>query len=107
MQYSYNDDGTLHSKTDALGQQTQYTYDALARVTQVSYLPNGLEDVCQRATYSYDKYHVRRRIPPALKKRMQGKTRFNFKSEPEPESIAALTQLTEAAFQQWREQKWV
>ena len=54
MQYSYNDDGTLHSKTDALGQQTQYTYDALARVTQVSYLPNGLEDVCQRATYSYD-----------------------------------------------------
>jgi len=48
VQYSYNSDGTLLSKTDALGQQTQYTYDALARVIQVSYLPNGSEDLCQR-----------------------------------------------------------
>ncbi|MGA9627983.1 MAG: hypothetical protein WBL65_04990 [Bryobacteraceae bacterium] len=46
-------------------------------------------------------------ISPALKKRMQGKTCFNFKTEPEPELIAALARLTEAAFQQWREQKWV
>jgi len=34
---------------------------------------------------------------------MQGKTCFNFKTDPEPELIAALTRLTEAAFQQWRE----
>ena len=47
------------------------------------------------------------RISPALKKRMQGKTCFNFKTDPEPELIASLTQLTEAAFEEWREQKWV
>jgi hypothetical protein len=47
------------------------------------------------------------RIAPALKKRMQGKTCFNFKADPEPEIIAALTRLTEAAFQQWSEMKWV
>jgi hypothetical protein len=46
-------------------------------------------------------------ISPALKKRMQGKTCFNFKTDPEPELIAALTRLTEAAFEQWREKKWV
>ncbi len=57
VQYSYNDDGTLQSKTDAMGQQTQYTYDALARVTQASYLPNGQnEDACQRVSYYYDAY---------------------------------------------------
>jgi hypothetical protein len=47
------------------------------------------------------------RIAPTLKKRMQGKTCFNFKTDPEPELIAALTLLTEAAFQRWREKKWV
>ena len=56
VQYSYNDDGTLHSKTDAMGQQTQYTYDSLARVSQVSYVPNGSEDLCQRVLYRYDGY---------------------------------------------------
>ena len=45
-------------------------------------------------------------VAPALKKRMQGKTCFNFKSEPEPELIAALARLTEAAFNLWREKKW-
>jgi RHS repeat-associated protein len=57
VQYSYNPDGTLQSKTDAMGQQTQYTYDSLARVTQVSYLPNGSEDLCQRVYYEYDNPH--------------------------------------------------
>lgn len=46
-------------------------------------------------------------IPPALKKRMQGKTCFNFKTEPEPELIAGLTLLTEAGFKRWSEEKWV
>jgi hypothetical protein len=50
---------------------------------------------------------IETRITPALKKRMQGKTCFNFKTDPEPELIAALTRLTEAAFQQWSEKKWV
>jgi hypothetical protein len=48
--------GTLLSKTDAMTQQTQYQYDFLARVTQVSYLPNGSEDQCQRVYYQYDGY---------------------------------------------------
>jgi len=46
-------------------------------------------------------------IPPALKKRMQGKTCFNFKTDPEPELIAALKHLTEAGFKQWAEKKWL
>jgi hypothetical protein len=46
-------------------------------------------------------------ISPALKKRMQGKTCFNFKAEPEPELIADLKGLTATGFKQWREKKWV
>ncbi len=46
-------------------------------------------------------------IPPDLKKRMQGKTCFNFKTEPELELIAGLKQLTEAALQAWRDNKWL
>ncbi|MGA2270153.1 MAG: hypothetical protein ABSH44_16910 [Bryobacteraceae bacterium] len=46
-------------------------------------------------------------ISPALQKRMQGKTCFNFKTEPEPELIAGLERLTEAAFKQWDEKKWL
>ncbi len=46
-------------------------------------------------------------ISPALKKRMQGKTCFNFKNEPEPRPIAELKALTEAGFTQWGEKKWV
>jgi hypothetical protein len=46
-------------------------------------------------------------ISPALKQRMQGKTCFNFKTGPEPELIAGLTRLTEAAFKEWSEKKWV
>lgn len=46
-------------------------------------------------------------ISPALKKRMQGKACFNFKADPEPELTAELKRLTEAAFHQWAEKKWV
>lgn len=46
-------------------------------------------------------------IAPVLKKRMQGKTCFNFKTNPEPELIAALERLTEAGFKQWGENKWL
>jgi hypothetical protein len=46
-------------------------------------------------------------ISSALRKRMQGKTCFNFKAEPEPELISDLTRLTEAGFKQWSAKKWV
>lgn len=46
-------------------------------------------------------------ISAALKKRMQGKACFNFKSDPEPELIADLKRLTEAGFKLWGEKKWL
>ena len=46
-------------------------------------------------------------ISPALKKRMQGKACFNFKSEPEPELLAELKTLTKAALDQWSQRKWL
>lgn len=46
-------------------------------------------------------------ISPALKKRMQGKTCFNFKTRPEAELLTELKGLTEAGFKMWSEKKWV
>ena len=46
-------------------------------------------------------------ISPALKKRMQGKACFNFKSDPGPELIADLKQLTETSLNRWSERKWL
>lgn len=46
-------------------------------------------------------------IAHRLKKRMQGKTCFNFKVDPEPELIAELERLTAAGFKQWSEKQWV
>jgi hypothetical protein len=46
-------------------------------------------------------------ISPALKKRMQGKTCFNFKVDPEPEALSELSRLTEAGLKQWGEKKWL
>jgi hypothetical protein len=46
-------------------------------------------------------------IPPALKKRMQGKACFNFKTAPDAEQTSALASLTEAAVQDWRAKKWL
>ena len=46
-------------------------------------------------------------VPPALKERMQGKTCFNFKREPEPELIADLARVTEAGFNDWSKKNWV
>lgn len=50
---------------------------------------------------------LNKEISPALKKRMQGKTCFNFKTEPDPKVVADLKQLTAASFQQWDERKWL
>jgi len=46
-------------------------------------------------------------ISPSLKKRMQGKSCFNFKTSPSAELVAELEQLTAAAFKHWDEQKWL
>src|SRR5216684_3269674 len=46
-------------------------------------------------------------ISPALKKRMQGKTCFNFKSDPEPDLLAELKRLTAAGFERWGEKAWL
>ena len=50
---------------------------------------------------------LQERISPGLKKRMQGKTCFNFKTGPPPELAAELEQLTAAAIEQWAGQKWL
>jgi YD repeat-containing protein len=47
----------LYSKTDSKGQVTKYDYDSYDRVTMVHRYPSGLgvlEDVCQKAVYTYD-----------------------------------------------------
>ncbi len=46
-------------------------------------------------------------ISPALKKRMQGKTCFNFKAAPEPELLKDLKELVEAAVKDWSAKKYV
>ena len=46
-------------------------------------------------------------MSPALKKRMQGKSCFNFKNDPGPDLIDELKRLTEAGFNQWKDNGWV
>jgi hypothetical protein len=46
-------------------------------------------------------------ISPALKKRKQGKTCFNFKKLPEPEVEAELTRLTRAGLEWYAAQNWL
>ena len=48
-----------------------------------------------------------REMSPELKKRMQGKTCFNFKSEPAPALISELARLTEAGFCSWKAKGWI
>ena len=46
-------------------------------------------------------------ISPALRKRMQGKTCFNFRTAPSPELMTELANLTEMAFKQWGDKGWL
>jgi hypothetical protein len=46
-------------------------------------------------------------VSPTLRKRMQGKSCFNFKVDPEPEALSELKRLTEAGLKQWAEKKWL
>ena len=49
---------------------------------------------------------LEKRISPELKKRMQGKTCFNFKDAPEAALLAELEQLAAAGIESWRKKKW-
>ncbi len=44
-------------------------------------------------------------VPPNLRKRMQGKACFNFKAAPDPELLAEIKQLVEAAIKDWTEKQ--
>ena len=46
----------MTSRTDALGSQTQYTYDSYGRLSETQYYPYDFdgEDVSQRVGYGYD-----------------------------------------------------
>jgi hypothetical protein len=46
-------------------------------------------------------------ISPALKKRMQGKACFNFKTVPDADLIAELERLTHAGFKSFDDKNWV
>ena len=46
-------------------------------------------------------------ISPMLKKRMQGKTCFNFKAVPEKSLLAELDQLAQACLEDWSGRRWL
>ncbi|MGA2217004.1 MAG: hypothetical protein ABSG51_02910 [Terracidiphilus sp.] len=46
-------------------------------------------------------------VSPALRKRMQGKTCFNFKAAPDPELLDELSQLVDAALKDWAANKFL
>jgi hypothetical protein len=70
---------------------------------------------CVRRSKAYVSFHLMSvymsglaaTISPALKKRMQGKSCFNFKAIPQPELIAELTRLTKAGVESWGEKGWL
>jgi hypothetical protein len=46
-------------------------------------------------------------MTPALKKRMQGKSCFNFKTAPDPTTLGELERLTTTAVDYWADQNWL
>jgi hypothetical protein len=46
-------------------------------------------------------------ISPELKKRMKGKTCFNFKASPDAALINELKRLTKAGFKSFKDKKWI
>jgi hypothetical protein len=48
-----------------------------------------------------------RRITPALKRRMQGKSCFNFTAVPSAELVADLQALIDASLAEWAQKKWL
>ena len=54
VNYTYGSNKKIATKMDAKGQQTQYTYDSYARLTEVRHYISGTEDTCQRVDFYYD-----------------------------------------------------
>ena len=50
---------------------------------------------------------LQKAVSPTLKKRMQGKTCFNFKTEPDQGLVDDLKELTAAAVENWKTRKWL
>jgi hypothetical protein len=50
---------------------------------------------------------VGKAVTPALKKRMQGKSCFNFAKVPEPEILANLQRLAELGLAEWTAKSWI
>jgi len=46
-------------------------------------------------------------ISQTLSKRMQGKSCFNFKVNPEPEILSELKRLTDAGFEAFKSRQWL
>ena len=46
-------------------------------------------------------------ISPELRRRMQGKSCFNFTTIPGPEVLRELTALSEASVAEWAEKRWL
>ena len=51
--------------------------------------------------------NLQKKIEPGLKKRMQGKSCFNIKTEPTADLIDDLRQLTAFAFEESKEKHWI
>jgi hypothetical protein len=51
--------------------------------------------------------HLEKTVSVGLKKRMQGKTCFNFKQVPGAGLMAELERLTAAALEDWAAKQWV
>jgi hypothetical protein len=47
------------------------------------------------------------KVSPALKKRMQGKTCFNFKTIPDKDLLTQLEELTDAGLELWEKKHWL
>ena len=77
---------------------------------------NPMWFACLRKGKAYVSFHLlplymnpalQKEVTPALKKRMQGKACFNFKTEPDAELLSDLKELTSAAYKNWTEKKWL
>ena len=58
--YAYDGNHHVTQRTDALGQQTQYSYDAYERLVEVRHYVGGTEQTRQRVDYVYDTPRGRR-----------------------------------------------
>ena len=107
-----------HSERLVVGSNTATSYSALGRVPspfpQHKGKPMWFGEV--RVGKAYVSFHLtplymnprlQKMVSAELKKRMQGKACFNFKSVPEAGLMAELEQLTAAALADWAAKNWV